>query len=78
MEDALDDSLTLRAMIRIEPSEAPDEKTICKFRLFLEWHHRTEDILVVSRRFLGRHGLMAKEGAVVDVTTIVAPASTRN
>ncbi|WP_321893066.1 IS5 family transposase [Paraburkholderia tropica] len=56
----------------------PDESTILRFRHLLEAHGLAVQILAVINEVLCEHGLMLKNGSVVDATLISAPSSTKN
>ena len=79
-EEALIDSEAMRrfAGIRLGEDAVPDESTILQFRRLLERHHLTEAIFEAVKAHLTRHGLLLKEGTLVDATLIHAPSSTKN
>ena len=78
MEDALHDNIAMRRFARLEAGYAPDETTICKFRHWLEQNELTQILFSVSGEHLRAHGIMVREGSIVDATVISAPTSTKN
>ena len=78
MEDALHDNIAMRRFARLEAGYAPDETTICKFRHWLEERELTKMLFSVSGEHLRAHGIMVREGSIVDATVISAPTSTKN
>ena len=78
MEDALHDNIAMRRFARLDAGYAPDETTICKFRHWLEERGLTKRLLSISNKHLRAHGVMVREGSIVDATIISAPASTKN
>ena len=76
-EDAILDHARMRVFAGMEPGYAPDETTICKFRHWLEAHHLTKQLLEISRRHLEQHGMILREGTIVDATIIEASSSTK-
>jgi IS5 family transposase len=80
VEDALYDSLTMRAFVGIDLGRepAPDETTVCKFRHLLERHGLGQQMLTVVNGYLDRHGLKIGTGTIVDATILAAPSSTKN
>ena len=78
MKDALHDNIAMRRFARIEAGYALDETTICKFRHWLEGRELTKMLLSVSSEHLRTHGIMVREGSIVDATIISAPTSTKN
>lgn len=79
-EEALIDSEAMRrfAGIRLAEDTIPDESTLLQFRRLLERHQLTEAIFQAVKEHLVRHGLLLKEGTLVDATLIHAPSSTKN
>ena len=79
-EDALYDSQAIRGFVGIDLSResAPDATTLLKFRRLLEKHQLTERIFTAINEHLAIHGLLLREGTVVDATIIAAPSSTKN
>ena len=79
-EAALIDSETMRrfAGVRLGEDAVPDESTILQFRRLLERHHLTEAIFQAVTEHLKRHGLLLKEGTLVDATLIHAASATNN
>lgn len=79
-EEALIDSEAMRrfAGIRLAEDPIPDESTLLQFRRLLERHQLTEAIFQAVKEHLVRHGLLLKEGTLVDATLIHAPSSTNN
>jgi len=80
MEDALYDIESMRRFARIDLASdpVPDETTILNFRHYLEEHRLTEKIFEKTKQYLSDHGLMLREGTIVDATIIDAPSSTKN
>src|SRR5690606_37761802 len=56
----------------------PDETTILNFRHFIEHHRLGKKLFDSIQSDLEDHGLLLKEGSIVDATIIEAPASTKN
>lgn len=79
-EDMLYDSGSVRAFVGIELGDdaIPDETTILKFRHLLETHKLAEQMFACINGKLETHGLMIKEGTIVDATIIAASPSTKN
>lgn len=79
-EDAIYDRCSFQKFLDIDLLSAtvPDETTICKFRHLLEEHGLQELFFAVVRDVLLQHGLLVKEGTIVDATIIPAPSSTKN
>lgn len=75
MEDALYDSESMRRFAHIElgTDAVPDESTILKFRHLLEEHDLTAKLFSEVQVYLEGHGLMLKEGTIVDATIIKEP-----
>lgn len=80
MEDAVDDSQSLRQFSRIDLSHesVPDATTLLKFRNLLEKHQLPKHMFEELRQHLGEQGVFMKEGTIVDATIIEAPNSTKN
>jgi transposase, IS5 family len=80
MEDALYDSESMRRFAQIELGldAIPDETTILNFRHLLEEHDLTAELFSEVQAYLEGHGLMLREGTIVDATIIDAPSSTKN
>jgi IS5 family transposase len=80
MEDALYEIESMRRFAGVERNEdaIPDETTILKFRRFLEEHGLAPRMLEVVNAHLSQHGLLLRQGTIVDATTINAPSSTKN
>jgi IS5 family transposase len=79
-EEALYDSEAMRRFVGVELGDDafPDETTILHFRHLLEEHQLTEAMFTVVRNLLDTHGLLMKQGTIVDATIIHAPSSTKN
>ncbi len=79
-EEALYDSLTMRAFVGIDlgAEPAPDETTICRFRHLLEAHDLGARIFEEVHVHLEANGLKVSTGTIVDATIIHAPSSTKN
>lgn len=80
VEEALYDSLSMRAFARVDLGEAPppDETTICKFRHLLEEHELGKKLFAEVNRYLADCGITISGGTIVDATIIHAPSSTKN
>lgn len=80
MENALYEVAPLRrfAGLSLTRGSTPDETTILNFRRLLETHNLAPEILATVNRHLSNKGLLLREGAIVDATTIHAPPSTKN
>lgn len=79
MEDALYEIESMRVFAGLSLSRAiPDETTILNFRRLLEKHYLGEKILREVNQHLEAHGLLLKEGTIVDASIISAPSSTKN
>lgn len=78
MEDTLYDIIPMQRFTGLESGYVLDETTICKFRHWLEQHARTKQLLTIRRRHLEKHGVMVREGAMVDATIIEAPSATKH
>lgn len=79
MEDSLYELESMRIFAGLRLSgPIPDETTILNFRHFLEQKRRGKKLFEAINRHLDEHGLMLKEGTIVDATIIAAPSSTKN
>ena len=80
VEEALHDSLAMRAFAGIDLSEArvPDETTVLNFRHLLEHHELGKPMLAAVNKHLRRNGIRITTGTIVDATIINAPSSTKN
>jgi len=80
VEEALYDSLAMRAFAGVDLGEkpAPDETTVCKFRHLLERHNLGTRIFQEVGRYLQERGMTVSSGTIVDATIINAPSSTKN
>jgi IS5 family transposase len=79
LEDALYDSLALRAFVGLTGREpVPDATTLLHFRHLLEKHDLTRALFAAINTRLASHGLLVREGTIVDATIIAAPCSTKN
>lgn len=80
MEEALYDRLSFQKFLGFDcfGGVVPDESSICRFRHVLEAHGLSEPILETVCRHLSRHGLVLKEGTIVDATLLQAPVSKKN
>ena len=79
-EDAIYDSQAIRGFVGVDLSHesAPDETSILNFRHLLEEHKLTRAIFEKIKEYLSAHGLLLREGTIVDATLISAPSSTKN
>jgi len=80
LEDALYDSQALRgfAGIDLNRDPVPDATTVLHFRHWLERHELTKVLFDEVGRMLQEHGLLMRQGTIVDATIIAAPPSTKN
>ena len=80
VEDALDDSVTMRRFAGIDLGQepSPDETTVCKFRHLLERHGLGRKMVSTVNGYVEWHGLKMGTGTIVDATLLHAPSSTRN
>jgi len=80
VEEALYDSLAMRAFAGVDLAEkpAPDETTMCKFRHLLEEHELGKRLFEEVGHHLQAKGLKVSNGTIVDATIISAPSSTKN
>ncbi|BDV00885.1 IS5 family transposase [Thermodesulfomicrobium sp. WS] len=80
MEETLYDTPMFRefAGLDIGKDALSDETTILRFRHLLEKHDLARKMLDVVNAVLLEHGLMLRQGTVVDATLIAAPSSTKN
>lgn len=56
----------------------PNATTLLKFRRLLETHDRCQGLFSAIKAGLTAHGLVLREGKLVDATLIAAPPSTKN
>lgn len=80
MEEALYDRMSFQRFLGFDcfGGIIPDESSICRFRHLLERHGLSKKILKCVNRHLGAHGLVLKEGTIVDATLLQAPVSKKN
>jgi IS5 family transposase len=80
LEDAVYDSQSVRHFVGVDLNveAAPDATTILKFRRLLEAHDLGAAIFATISMHLERHGLLMRQGTIVDATIIEAPSSTKN
>ena len=79
LEDALYDSLALRAFVGLAGSDpVPDATTLLHFRHLLEEHDLTKKLFAEINAQLRTQGLLVREGTIVNATIIAAPSSTKN
>ena len=80
VEEALYDSLAMRAFVGIDLGRepVPDETTVMRFRHLLEEHRLGEQIFAEVGKILLARGLRVSKGTIVDATIIAAPSSTKN
>lgn len=80
IEDALYDSQAIRRFVGIDLAReaAPDATTLLKFRRLLETQALTRRIFETINAHLAMHGLILREGTIVDATLIAASPSTKN
>ena len=79
-EEALYDSLSMRAFVGIDLGRepVPDETTILNFRHLLERHDLGKPLFDRVNEHLASRGLKVAGGTIVDATIIAAPSSTKN
>src|SRR5262245_47671129 len=80
VEEALYDSLTLRAFVGIDVGQepVPDETIICNFRHLLAQDGLARVLFDEVTQHLRGQGLAVSTGTIVDATIIAAPSSTKN
>ena len=79
MEDALYEIESMRRFAGLRLSHSlPDETTILKFRHLLEKHNLGKKLFQEINNHLADHGLILREGTIIDATIISAPSSTKN
>lgn len=80
MEEALYDRLSFQRFLGFDcfGGAIPDESSICRFRHLLEAHGLSKRILSAVNSHLAKHGLVLKEGTIVDATLFQAPVSKKN
>jgi IS5 family transposase len=69
---------SVRRFTGIRLEKVPDETTILNFRRRLERNALGRRLFEVIQEHLARHGLILKEGTIVDASIIAAPSSTKN
>lgn len=80
MEEALYDRLSFQKFLGFDcfGDAIPDESSICRFRHLLEAQGLSKRILSIVNSHLSKHGLVLKEGTIVDATLLQAPVSKKN
>lgn len=80
MEEALYDRMSFQKFLGFDcfGGVVPDESSICRFRHLLEEHDLSKVILACVNTHLSAHGLVLKEGTIVDATLLQAPVSKKN
>jgi IS5 family transposase len=80
LEDALYDSRSMSSFVGIDlrRESVPDATTVLKFRRLLEQHRLTAQLFEGINAHLAEHGLLLREGTLVDATIIAAAPSTKN
>ncbi|MCX2832616.1 IS5 family transposase [Microbulbifer thermotolerans] len=78
MEDALYEIESMRRFAGVRLDKIPDETTILNFRHLLEKHNLGKKLFQKINKHLDQHGLILREGSIVDATIISAPSSTKN
>ncbi len=73
-EDAILDNVPMRVFAGLKPGYAPGEATIRNFRNWMEETGLAQQVLGVSSRHLRKHGVMLREGIIVDATIKKAPS----
>lgn len=80
MEEALYDRMSFQKFLGFDcfGGAVPDESSICRFRHLLEEHDLSQKILLCVNEHLADHGMILKEGTIVDATLLQAPVSKKN
>jgi len=79
MEEALYEIAPLRQFAKLTLLRAlPDDATIRNFRRLLERDGLAADLFNTINAHLSAHGLLLRQGTMVDATIIHAPSSTKN
>lgn len=80
MEEAIYDRLSFQKFLGFDcfGGVVPDESSILRFRHLLETHSLSKKILSIVNNHLSNHGLILKEGTIVDATLLQAPVSRKN
>jgi IS5 family transposase len=80
MEEALYDRLSFQKFLGFDcfGGDIPDESSICRFRHLLEERGLSKKIFTCMNEHLSKHGLVLKEGTIVDATLLQAPVSKKN
>lgn len=78
MEDALYEIESMRRFAGLRLDRIPDETTILNFRHLLENHNLGMKLFQKINKHLDKHGLILREGSIIDATIIAAPSSTKN
>ena len=79
-EDNIYNNIAIRSFVGIDltKANAPDAKTLCRFRLLLEEYSLTQSIFDGITQQLRQQGLLLNAGTIVDATIIHAPSTTHN
>ncbi|WP_308365102.1 MULTISPECIES: IS5 family transposase [unclassified Microbulbifer] len=79
MEDSLYEIESMRHFSGLTLTDRiPDETTILNFRHLLEQHQLGRQLFEEINSHLKSHGMLLREGSIVDATIIAAPSSTKN
>ncbi|WP_308365307.1 MULTISPECIES: IS5 family transposase [unclassified Microbulbifer] len=79
MEDSLYEIESMRHFAGLTLTDRiPDETTILNFRHLLEEHQLGRQLFEEIKGHLNDHGMLLREGSIVDATIISAPSSTKN
>lgn len=79
MEDTLYEIASMRLFAHLSLDRAiPDRTTIMNFRHLLEQHQLGRRLFETINKWLSEHGVLMKQGTLVDATIIEAPSSTKN
>lgn len=80
LEEAVYDRLSFQKFLGFDcfGGVVPDESAILRFRHLLEKHNLSTKILSIVNNHLSNHGLVLKEGTIVDATLLQAPISKKN
>jgi len=68
----------MRRFVHLHLDRIPDETTLLNFRHFVERHGLGRVIFNTVAQHLDNHGLMLREGSIIDASLIAAPPSTKN
>lgn len=80
MEESIYDRMSFQKFLGFDcfGGVVPDQSSILRFRHLLEEHKLCDKILEIVNAHLERHGLILREGTIVDATLLQAPVSKKN